>query len=696
MQEEQKSTEQVVESTAQETTSTPMTKKKSFWGILAIALIFSFTGVAVTASETYHKDRIFHGVWIGPLDIGGLKRTEAKEILGTWHDQWWSSELSYNVLDEQGKPLTSLNFYPILVSESASQSIEYIQFDLDAMLFQAYQYGRDPSLVKRLLNQLALLSKKKTIPAIVEIDKEQLEEILVSELEEYQTLPVNASFELSRSGEPVLISESQGNTFNFDQAIATTESSLIAMETSSIKLVRTVTDPEVYSSDVQVALEQLDAYKSLFPIDVTYHDPRIDFARDWKLKFSAIQEALHVDTTDANEAVIALDATKLDGVYSVYESVINVDPNNAKFAIDENGKVEQFEPSQKGYVFDRDATTIALNAWTNNLLTKNEAVESTEDITDASEDTEKETYEDQAEPEAFKLVVNELEPTVSTADVNDLGITEVLGVGYSNFSGSPRNRVHNISIGINKLNGLLIAPGEDFSLVQALKPFTISEGYLPELVIKGDKIEPEVGGGLCQIGSTTFRAAMKSGLPIVERRNHSLVVNYYNDPRNGNPGTDATIYDSSPDFKFKNDTGNYILIETEMNRTNGDLFFTFWGTSDGREGDYTEPVVSRWIGTGPTKYIETEDLAPGEQKCQGAHVGAEASFTYSVKRPDGTLDEELFTSSYRPLPTICLVGVDPNAEAEESGDGEEGSDEEVAESAIAEPVSENSSTEASE
>src|SRR5690606_1808590 len=148
---------------------------------------------------------------------------------------------------------------------------------------------------------------------------------------------------------------------------------------------------------------------------------------------------------------------------------------------------------------------------------------------------------------------------------------EILGVGYSNFAGSPANRVHNISIGAAKLDGLLIAPGEEFSLLNALRPFTVTAGYLPELVIKGDKITPEVGGGLCQIGSTTFRAAMNSGLSITERRNHSLVVSYYNDPRNGNPGTDATIYDGSPDFKFINDTGHHILIKTEMNRSNGDL-----------------------------------------------------------------------------------------------------------------------------
>ena len=132
------------------------------------------------------------------------------------------------------------------------------------------------------------------------------------------------------------------------------------------------------------------------------------------------------------------------------------------------------------------------------------------------------------------------------------------------------------------------------SLIAALRPFTLEDGYFPEMVIKGDEIKPEVAGGLCQIGTTTFRAAMNSGLPIVERQNHSLVVNYYNDPSNGKPGTDATIYEPAPDLKFLNDTGHYILFEAKMNEDDKSLKYTFWGTADGRRGSYSPPIVRSW------------------------------------------------------------------------------------------------------
>ena len=188
-------------------------------------------------------------------------------------------------------------------------------------------------------------------------------------------------------------------------------------------------------------------------------------------------------------------------------------------------------------------------------------------------------------------------------------------------------------------------------------------------MIKGDEIKPEIGGGLCQIGSTLFRAVMNAGLDVTQRRNHSLVVSYYNDHRNGNPGTDATIYDPAPDFRFKNDTGHHILLTTEMYVNSGELYFTFWGTSDGREGYYTEPVVHRWIPTGPEQIIETTDLEPGEKECQSAHQGAETSFTYVKKLPNGETDETVYSSYYRPLPRICLVGVEEHTMCQELPDG---------------------------
>ncbi|MEK7067544.1 MAG: VanW family protein, partial [Patescibacteria group bacterium] len=252
---------------------------------------------------------------------------------------------------------------------------------------------------------------------------------------------------------------------------------------------------------------------------------------------------------------------------------------------------------------------------------------------------------------AINLVMDSEAPQITTANVNNLGITDLLGKGESDFTGSPPNRIHNIETGANKLNGLLIKPGETFSAIKAIGNVDGENGFLKELVIKEDRTTPEFGGGLCQVGTTLFRAALGSGLPIAERRSHSYRVVYY-EPA----GTDATIYNPSPDLKFTNNTGNYILIQTKIEGNK--LAFEFWGKKDGRESSYTNSVIYNITAPPPVRYIYTTELAIGEKKkVETAHKGADAYFKYTIKYPDerGSI-EKTFTSHYKPWAEVWLIG----------------------------------------
>ncbi len=175
----------------------------------------------------------------------------------------------------------------------------------------------------------------------------------------------------------------------------------------------------------------------------------------------------------------------------------------------------------------------------------------------------------------IKLIIDEKEPAIGEKAMADMNIDILIGQGKSNFAGSPKNRRHNIAVGAAKFNNIFIADGEEFSFVKTLGEISYKTGYLPELVIKEDKVMPELGGGLCQVSSTAFRAAIYSGLPILERRPHSYPVAYYN-PQ----GLDATIYPPHPDLRFKNDTGAPILIQTKI--VNNDLIFNFFGKKQTR------------------------------------------------------------------------------------------------------------------
>ena len=316
---------------------------------------------------------------------------------------------------------------------------------------------------------------------------------------------------------------------------------------------------------------------------------------------------------------------------------VNREPRAARFELEDNRAV-RFETPQTGRTLDLVASQERLQQTLTTLGQESATVKKV----------------------AVPLVVSVTEPPLSSLAA-EYGLRELIGVGKTSFAGSPVNRRHNIKIGAAKLNGLLIAPGETFSALAALRPFTLAGGYRAELVIKGNRTVPEVGGGLCQIATTLFRMAMNSAMEITNRRNHALVVNHYNDPVNGNPGTDATVYDPAPDFKFLNDTNNYILIQTEMDRKRQELIFTIWGASDGRRGSYTHPIVHKWYPFGESKTVESDTLKPGEKKCQNAFYGADASFVYTRVMPDGKEEKITYASHYRPLPRICMQGKDPNA-----------------------------------
>jgi vancomycin resistance protein YoaR len=176
-------------------------------------------------------------------------------------------------------------------------------------------------------------------------------------------------------------------------------------------------------------------------------------------------------------------------------------------------------------------------------------------------------------------------PNKSLAQTNALGINTLIGEGVSTFNGSPHNRRVNIAAGITKFQGIILPQGATFSFDDDLGPVTADAGFLPELVIDNGTTLPELGGGLCQVSTTTFRAAMAAGLPITDRRNHAYAVSYYS-PQ----GTDATIYPGSADLKFVNDTPGSILI-WPYEKDSNTLVFDFYGTDDGRKTTLEKPVV---------------------------------------------------------------------------------------------------------
>lgn len=193
---------------------------------------------------------------------------------------------------------------------------------------------------------------------------------------------------------------------------------------------------------------------------------------------------------------------------------------------------------------------------------------------------------------------------VSAETLSSLGITELIGTATTNFRGSPKNRIYNITRAVQDFDGIIIDPGAIFSFVTHLGEVDGEHGYLPELVIKNNKTEPEFGGGICQVSTTVFRAALQSGLKITERRNHAYPVQYYKPY-----GMDATIYIPKPDLQFKNNTPGAILLVPEIDGTL--LTFSMYGTRDGRTTAIDGPHILESNPDGSMKTVFTQTVTDG-------------------------------------------------------------------------------------
>jgi vancomycin resistance protein YoaR len=252
---------------------------------------------------------------------------------------------------------------------------------------------------------------------------------------------------------------------------------------------------------------------------------------------------------------------------------VNRDPEDARFMI-ENGKVKTFSGAKSGITLNTQKSVAIIS----DALNKYPLVSQT-----------------------INLPFDSKSPELDYADVNDMGISSLIGEGTSNFKGSPKNRIYNIKVAIERFNGTLIKPGEEFSFVKILGDVDANHGYLPELVIKQGVTEPEFGGGICQVSTTAFRAAIYSGLKITARRNHAYPVSYYN-PQ----GMDSTVYVPQPDLKFINNTPRYILIQTKIEGTI--LTFDFYGTDDGRKTTIDGPTITERQPDGAMKATFTQHV----------------------------------------------------------------------------------------
>ena len=499
---------------------------------------------------------------------------------------------------------------------------------------------------KGVLNGLIKLFTEEQIDPAITINEEQL--LNAISILYTEATPQNAYIYLDTENDEIVISPKQnGQTLDTGTLIANIENHFANLETTAITLPLDTLYPQIVEADLE---PYTDMAKEVFnnPITIYYEE------YEWLFSPNEYADSIIFETKDTieiegNEIEITW-GQEADPQSAKSNELINQTP---KITIAEE-TISQFADEQIVPEIETAAQDVIITMDENDNITFEGSAKDGLTVDKAALRTSLQLAMENSIT-ALEATTKVIKGGVSVPEeLEEKGITQLISTGYTNFYGSPYNRKLNISVGMSKFNGVLVAPDETFSFLDTLGQVDASTGYYKELVIKDNETKPEYGGGLCQVSSTMFRAILYGGLPIVTRTEHSYAVSYYAYP-NGY-GLDATIYQPWPDLQFTNDTGNYILIQAYSD--GNDAYFKFYGTDDDRTVTMDGPYYSSYVSPPADVLIYTTELEPGvTQKEDSAHTGFDVDWYRTIISADGTETTENIYSHYQAWPAKYLVGI---------------------------------------
>ncbi len=588
-------------------------------GVIAVSVLM-FSGAMVAYARLY-ENRIFPGTRILSVRLDGMTVTEARTAVQHAIDQSLADGVRFRY---DGK---EIGVGPSTTAEDPDVSHDLVHYDIDTAVQRAYALGRSGRWGQDVFQQLGLRISPTNVETPITIDTQGVMSALDASFATDLHPPQDAHLIFDASSTPPSVSvqhEMDGVVLDTDAALARLRLEAKVLQFDPITLTDKHVAASIHATDIEPLVSRAEEVLHRPPLVFTTGDVSYPVPTSTLVSWLAA-----TGTPGAMDVVI--DPDKFATGIVALTGDLQTPAKNGGLTV-QDGKIVSFTHGTEGREIDTAATLADVDAhW--------------------------------PASSTFPIILHTTQGTLVGDDPQRMGITDLLGVGTSNFLRSPANRIKNIQHGVAIMNGTIIQPGDTFSLIKTLGEIDGAHGWLPELVIKGNETLPEFGGGLCQIGTTTFRAALASGLPITERQNHSYRVVYY-EPA----GTDATIYDPQPDLRFTNDTGHPVFINAYIKGSI--VTFEFWGTRDGRTESYSGiktvtnvsdliPRVYNVTQPPPVRLVETLDLPPGKKRCtESAHAGADADFTYDVTYPDGTVKTQDFHSHYKPWQAVCLVGVD--------------------------------------
>jgi len=257
-----------------------------------------------------------------------------------------------------------------------------------------------------------------------------------------------------------------------------------------------------------------------------------------------------------------------------------------------------------------------------------------------------------------------VEPKLNEETLRQLSFVDVLSTGRSSFAGSADYRITNIKAGVARINGVLIAPGAEFSFNTEVGEIDEANGFVQGYAVIGNRTQLEWGGGVCQVSTSLFRAAFYAGLPFKERHAHPFYISWYDAyafPDANGPGLDAAIFTGELDLRFVNDTAHWMMVDATIDEQQQILDIQLRGVDSGRTVSVNGPKI---VGTTPAPtdpvYVDDPSLPVGTVKqSDKAKEGMNVVVYRTITKDGKEQPSQEFATTFKPWPNVYLRGTGP-------------------------------------
>lgn len=591
---------------------------KKFFNLLVLFLVLIGGGLlavvilGVLAFQVLYLDRAYPGVTVNGIEVTGMTQPEIVELVADEADTLLDESITIQVGDE---------------THTFTKKELGVSIDVEATADQAYYIGRQGNLLVDVPMHLSLLSRAKDVQPIVLYNTGPSHQILQSLIEVSDYPPQKAELVIHAVDKVEIVPAHFGQQLHLDATRPLIEAALFSDSSEPVKAVTQKIQPALSNEDVAPAYRQVT---NLLAKPLTFSYRSGSEPVEWHIKpktlLSMIELVEWVDENGKLQLRMDLKQEKFTPYYEEFAKRIDQESVDAELRFDEEeSQLVVLKESVDGRQLDIEA------AW-------DKTVEAIEDGTNFVE-----------------LPVTFTPARIPSQDLDALGIEALVSESTSYFAGSAEGRMNNIEVAASKFDGVVIPPDEIFSFNEHLGDVSKEEGYDESLIIFGNRTTVGIGGGVCQVSTTAFRTAFYGGFEIVERWAHGYRVSWYE--INSDIGLDATIYSPDVDFRFRNDTGHYLLIHTASDLEAGTVTFKFFGTPTDREVVVSEPSITDVVEHEPPIYENDLSLPEGIIKqVDWAQDGMKVSVTRLVKEGEELLYKDEIVSRYRPWTAVYKVG----------------------------------------